>query len=63
MSITYSAGSSTSYICTICDPDGDGQYVATQETSTPHPVFTNEKGDAVVQLQLVTIGGPNGLNA
>lgn len=30
--------------------------------SPPHPTYTNEFGKAVVQLNMVALGGPNGLN-
>jgi hypothetical protein len=29
----------------------------------PHPVWTNEMGKSVVQLNMVTLGGPDGLNS
>jgi hypothetical protein len=28
----------------------------------PHPSWTNNQGDEVVQLNAITLGGPNGLN-
>lgn len=30
--------------------------------SPPHPTYTNEFGKAVEQLNMVALGGPNGLN-
>lgn len=45
------------------------EYVACVECSggtytviVPHPTYTNNQGQAVVQLNAVTLGGPNGLN-
>ncbi len=29
----------------------------------PHPVWTDEYGNDVIQMNSVTLGGPNGLNA
>ena len=56
MPTTYSAGTYDAQICKICD--------ATTEfrTDTPHPSYTNEKGDVVIQTTMVTAGGFNGLN-
>lgn len=57
--ITYSAGSQTYNICVVCNEDG---VTTVSEVNTPHPYYTNANGDVVVQLQMVTLGGPNGLN-
>jgi len=62
MATTISAGTFTSLICREC-PDGSGGTTATAEKNTPHPTWTNSNGDAVVQLQMVTLGGQNGLNS
>ena len=62
MATTYSAGTFTSEICVVCTDD-NGQTTAQYIADTPHPTYVNEKGDAVVQLQMVAIGGPNGLNS
>ena len=61
MATTYSAGTFVSYICQEC-PSG-GNLVSTPALNTPHPSYTNNVGDVVVQLQMVTLGGPNGLNS
>jgi len=29
----------------------------------PHPVYTNNYGQSIVQLNAVALGGPNGLNS
>jgi hypothetical protein len=47
----------TSY--TLCTRDCDGNLV---ELQFPHPVWTNNNGNAVTQLNAVQLGGPNGLN-
>lgn len=60
MATTYSAGTFTSEICVVCDTD---QGTTATYVDTPHPTYTNGDGDAVVQLQMVTLGGPNGLNS
>jgi len=44
---------------TLCVKDCDGNVV---ELFFPHPVWTNEYGTAVTQLNAVALGGPNGLN-
>lgn len=54
----FSAGTE-SELCQICW-DGTG-YTATV-VSAPHPTYTNQFGQAVVQLDAITLGGPNGLN-
>ena len=44
---------------TLCTTDCDGNPV---ELEFPHPVYTNNYGNAVTQLNAVQLGGPNGLN-
>lgn len=44
---------------TLCVTDCDGNLV---ELQLPHPVYTNEYGVAVTQLNAVELGGVNGLN-
>lgn len=56
-----SAGTYVSYICAICHEDGI--QVATQIPNTPHPVYTNGFGRAIVQTQMVELGGMNGVNS
>jgi len=43
----------------LCVPDCSGNTVTLQ---VPYPVYTNEYGTAVTQLNAVALGGPNGLN-
>jgi hypothetical protein len=47
----------TEYI--LCLPDCSGTTVSLE---LPHPVWTNNYGQAVVQLNAVELGGINGLN-
>lgn len=44
---------------TLCVKDCDGNLV---ELIFPHPTWTDNYGNAVVQLNAVTLGGQNGLN-
>ena len=44
---------------TLCTKDCDGNPI---ELEFPHPVWTNNNGNAVTQLNAVTLGGPDGLN-
>lgn len=61
MATTYSAGTFVSYICLECT---SGSTTTTSKAlNTPHPYYTNNEGDVVVQLQMVTLGGPDGLNS
>lgn len=48
-------------ICQVCT-DENGVQTATQITP-PHPVWTNGRGKSVVQLNMVALGGENGLNS
>jgi len=45
---------------TMCIELCDGTY---ESQNTPHPTYTNEFGKAVVQLNMVALGGTNGLNS
>lgn len=49
------------YICQVCT-DENGVQTATQ-IEPPHPVWTNGRGKSVVQLNMVALGGENGLNS
>jgi hypothetical protein len=60
MGTTISAGTFTSEICIVC-PDGSGGEIVTA-VDAPHPTYTDGKGNAIVQLDMVALGGPNGLN-
>ena len=44
---------------TLCTRNCDGDPI---ELEFPHPVWTNNNGNAVTQLNAVQLGGPNGLN-
>ena len=44
---------------TLCITDCNGDLI---ELTFPHPVWTNNYGTAVTQLDAVALGGPNGLN-
>ena len=56
----FSAGTETN-VCNICW-DGSG-YTVSVVSNIPHPTWTNAQGQAVVQLNAITLGGMNGLNA
>ena len=49
--------SQTSFSCRTCDAE-----TATTVT-LPHPVYTNGAGRDIYQLDMVVIGGENGLNS
>jgi hypothetical protein len=55
----FSAGTETN-VCNVCW-DGSG-YTVSVVSNIPHPTWTNAQGQAVVQLNAITLGGPNGLN-
>jgi hypothetical protein len=56
---TVTAG--TEYtVCVICCPCDSGSTVTS--VAVPHPVWTSTDGKAVVQSNMVVLGGPNGLN-
>jgi hypothetical protein len=44
---------------TICESLCDG---SVEVLTPPHPVYSDLTGGTVVQLNMVTLGGPNGLN-
>ena len=54
--------SQITYICQEC-PDVNGNLHSAIAVNTPHPVWTNGRGKAVIQLDMVVIGGENGLNS
>ena len=55
----YSAG--TEYFsCQICCPCGTGTTITS--TSVPHPIWTGIQGNSVTLLDMVQLGGMNGLN-
>jgi|694.fasta_scaffold09795_12 hypothetical protein len=55
----FSAGTEST-ICVVCCPCTTGETVTS--VSAPHPTWTNGQGQAVIQLNAITLGGPNGLN-
>jgi hypothetical protein len=52
------AGPETLLCVEICGPSG----TTVTQISPPHPVWTDGYGTSVTQLNMVTLGGPNGLN-
>jgi len=48
-----------SFMCEVCCPCESG---STFTVIPPHPVWTDNQGIAVTQLNMVTLGGENGLN-
>ena len=48
---------------TICEVCFDGSVVTVYNLTPPHPVYTDGYGTPVTQLNMVTLGGPNGLNS
>ena len=50
---------SANTVYTLCTKDCDGNPI---ELQFPLPVWTNNNGNSVTQLNAVTLGGPNGLN-
>jgi hypothetical protein len=54
----FSAGTEST-ACNIC---WDGSGYTASVVSVPHPTWTNGQGQAVIQLNAITLGGPNGLN-
>jgi hypothetical protein len=55
----FSAGTEST-ICVVCCPCTTGETITS--VSAPHPTWTNGQGQAIVQLNAITLGGPNGLN-
>ena len=49
-------------ICYTCFSDVNNGNAYYYTNTVPHPTYTNEFGKAVVQLDMVALGGPNGLN-
>jgi hypothetical protein len=48
---------------TICEVCFDGTVVTVYNLTPPHPIYTDGYGTPVTQLNMVTLGGPNGLNS
>lgn len=55
----YNIPTSANTAYTLCTLDCSGNTVTLE---FPHPVWTNNYGNAVTQLNAVQLGGPNGLN-
>jgi hypothetical protein len=53
------AGPETLLCVEICGPSG----TTVTQVSPPHPVWTDAYGTAVTQLNMITLGGPDGLNS
>lgn len=47
----------------ICEVCFDGTVVTVYNLTPPHPVYTDGYGTPVTQLNMVVLGGPNGLNS
>lgn len=50
-------------ICYTCNSDLNNGVAQYYTSPVPHPVYSDLTGGTVVQLNMVTLGGPNGLNA
>jgi hypothetical protein len=61
MPTTISAGTYNTKICYEC-PDGSGGTIATA-VDAPHPTYTDGQNNSIIQLDMVALGGPNGLNS
>ena len=46
----------------ICEVCSDGTVITVYNLTPPHPIYTDGYGTPVTQLNMVTLGGPNGLN-
>ena len=57
---TTSANTKTTVCVQICTTGGTGSTVVSVEPQ--HPTWSTQDGGDVVQLNMVTLGGPNGLN-
>jgi hypothetical protein len=55
-----SANTETTFCEQICDGSGGTTVV---EVTPPHPTYSDLTGGTVVQLNMVVLGGPNGLNS
>ena len=49
------------FVCVTCCPC-DGSSGSTFSITPPHPVWTDEYGTPVTQMNMIVIGGINGLN-
>ena len=47
----------------ICEVCSDGTVITVYNLTPPHPIYTDGYGTPVTQLNMVTLGGPNGLNS
>ena len=46
----------------ICEVCSDETVITVYNLTPPHPIYTDGYGTPVTQLNMVTLGGPNGLN-
>lgn len=56
----FSAGTPTK-ICVLCCPCSTGDTMSS--VYGPHPTWSNQQGKAIVLLDAIVLGGPNGVNA
>jgi hypothetical protein len=53
----YSANTQVIVCVSDCTPTG------VKKVIPPHPIWSNNYGELVTQLNMITLGGPNGLNS
>jgi hypothetical protein len=58
--MTTTSANTESTICVICCPCTPSETITI--VNPPHPTWTNGQGQAVIQLNAITLGGSNGLN-
>lgn len=58
--IVTSANTPEDLCIVVCDTGATGVHVVS--VTPPHPVWTGLDGTEVIQMNAVTLGGPNGLN-
>jgi hypothetical protein len=47
----------------LCEQICSGSGTTVTLVTPPHPTYSDLTGGTVVQLNMITLGGPNGLNA
>ena len=60
--ISFTANTVENICLILCDDPSSMGTVATQ-VAAPHPFWTDNQGNTVVQGNAITLGGPNGLNS
>jgi hypothetical protein len=48
---------------TLCEQICSGSGTTVVSVTPPHPTYSDLTGGTVVQLNMITLGGPNGLNS